>query len=61
MISTLNKFFIAVDAGADRIGPLLPISWPMPADDALVLAAWLVAITGRVDEFNQLLGRVLDT
>lgn len=37
-----NKFFIGVRG--DQYGPLAPIQWPLSADDALLLAAWLVAM-----------------
>lgn len=57
---TTNRFLLGVTVGG-KIGPLKPIRWPLDSDDALNLAAWLVAMTAEHERFDKLLLAVLES
>ena len=48
-IETTNKFLVSL-TGDDRIVFLRPVPASINAEDALLLAAWLVAISGKSEE-----------
>lgn len=60
-IDTTNKFIVAVSAGG--ILMMNPPRGPMKADDALLLAAWLVSMAEHEAsaEFSDVLAAVQDS
>ena len=59
-METLNKFIVG--AMADQIVIMNPPRAPISREDALLLAAWLVAIADPIeDDFHAILNAVKDT
>ncbi|CAN1724402.1 conserved protein of unknown function [Hyphomicrobium sp. 1Nfss2.1] len=59
-IDVMNKFGVSVGGGG--IALLVPPRTPMTKDEALVLAAWLVALADPLGErFEKVLDAVLST
>jgi hypothetical protein len=57
-IETFNKFFVG--AGSNGIVLLQPIPRMLSNDDALLLAAWLVAIADDGKKFDRVRAAVTD-
>ena len=74
-VDTLNKFCVAVKGdhvlilnlplsyyrSEGSIMPEFPVSAPLTHEEALSLAAWLVAVTGKRERFLELLHAVENT
>lgn len=73
-LDTFNKFMVGAGHGGIVIlnlplqargqrnsMPGWPAAGPLTEDEALSLAAWLVACTGKRDRFNEVLDAVLST
>ncbi len=60
-IETLNKYGVA--SSCSWIVLLLPPKRgePLTEDDALLLAAWLVAVTGKKEKFDKVFAAVCST
>lgn len=61
VIDTTNKFLVSADAGGDRIRIMLPPTLPISVEDALGLAAWIVAISGKKERFGEIYEAVCNT
>jgi hypothetical protein len=60
MIEIVNKFLVSTHEG--RVQILFPPRTPMPPDDAVLLAAWLVALADPMQErFPEVLDKVLNS
>ena len=60
-IDTLNRYGVSL-AFTDRVALLMPPRTPMEADDALVFAAWIVALADPMgDRFPAVLEAVRGT
>lgn len=58
-INTTNKFMVG--GQNDQILITMPPRGPIGKEDALVLAAWLVALADREDRFQKILTAVQNT
>lgn len=57
MMDIPNTFLIGGMSGG-RLAPVIPIRWPLSAEDAALLAAWLVAMGVGRDKFLEILAEV---
>ena len=60
-VDTMNKFGVALHVGTGNIAFLFGVPEKMTRQDALLLAAWIVAIADRNDEFSALLKEIQNT
>jgi len=58
-LEVFNKFCITF--GNRRINILNPPFGPMSEDDALILAAWLVAVAGDKERFEEIYKKVIES
>jgi hypothetical protein len=58
-IDTTNKHLVS--SQGERIVIMLPPRGPIEKDDALTLAAWIVAIVGDEERFREILSAVEGT
>lgn len=57
MVDTLNRYMVAV-GGDGKVQIMNPPRAPMTKEEALALAAWLVALADTNDDFRQYLAAV---
>ncbi len=69
-IDTANKFLVAARPGPDGNKRILALNSKavaeitiggVPVDDALMLAAWIVAVSGDPDRFEAILRELMNT
>ncbi len=60
-IDTANRFFVGRGSADINITNTAMLMRPLSTEDALNLAAWLVAVTGKEDRFQAILKAVLAT
>lgn len=61
-VEIMNKFLVGVSCGKGLVFVFPPQPQQVIShDDALVLAAWLVALCGDFDRFDAILKRVLNS
>jgi len=59
-IDTTNKFHVSAARDGSRIQIIFPPLLPLSVEDALTLAAWLVAVSGNRERFDEIYEIVLE-
>lgn len=59
-IDTTNRFMVAARGNGELVIMMPPLA-PLSTEDALTLAAWIVAVTGEDERFAAILAAVQST